>query len=163
MLPWVLCFLCTHREDCGFLHKKRYRTGRGRSHVKCRRVSEHDCAGREERRLPQPAPFRVRLPGAGTEVRLLRTGRATRIMQVYSDSKRRPVVLGLTHAAEQLLRIHRRFTSFRYTASNKASGEGGYDGSRSISRARAASTGSLHLSPSGTGAYLCLHVTEWKR
>jgi hypothetical protein len=33
------------------------------------------------------------------EAELLQGERATRIMQVYSDSKRRPVVLGLTHAA----------------------------------------------------------------
>jgi hypothetical protein len=56
-----------------------------------------------------------------------------------------------------------RFIVIRYTASNKASGERGYDGSTSISRARAASTVSLHLPSSGMGPRLCVHVPEWTR
>jgi hypothetical protein len=106
MFRWVLCFLCTHRWDCGSVHKKRYRTGLVRSHVTCRRVSEHDCAGREERRLPQP---NQRTSALGKRTRalkfglsnLLEGGRAARITHVYSysnqsDSKQRSVLLSLT-------------------------------------------------------------------
>src|SRR5215210_8124799 len=41
--------------------------------------------------------------------------------------------------------------------------EGGYEGSRSISRARVTSNGSMHLSSSSTGPYLHLHISEWKK
>jgi hypothetical protein len=41
--------------------------------------------------------------------------------------------------------------------------EGGYEGSRSICRARVTSNGSMHLSFSSTGPYLHLHVSEWKK
>ena len=36
---WVLCFLCTYREASDLLHKKRYRTGVGRTQQKSRALS----------------------------------------------------------------------------------------------------------------------------